>query len=369
MVACIIARGSAKAALAYYDHLRGEDYYTRSGEPPGRWVGETAERLSLHGPVTQAEFRAALNGVDPKTGERLVRLGPGRLHSPGWDMIFSAPKSVSVLWALSSEAERLAIEHTHRSAVLTAAAYLEQRWAWTRHGPNGNQREQTTGLLMAWFDHHTSRASDPHLHTHCFIFNLAPRWDGKWGAILGRELYRAQKDAGAKYREALANGLERLDYRLDREQQIFRVAAVPRDIERAFSKRLQAIEEAARYRTAKGMKLASLRTGRLKPKATLDGLFKVWAAEAKALGFELSPERQKPRPLAATPERPHFAATAGRFDAARSAPSSVAVANAQQRAAQIGSQLGHALRSLDQPSRMSGTKVRIRQPDRALERE
>ena len=56
MVASISARGNAKAALRYYDHLGRDDYYARGGEPPGRWAGEGADRLSLRGPVTQAEF-------------------------------------------------------------------------------------------------------------------------------------------------------------------------------------------------------------------------------------------------------------------------------------------------------------------------
>jgi conjugative relaxase-like TrwC/TraI family protein len=44
---------------------------------------------------------------------------------------------------------------------------------------------------MAHFDHHTSRESDPELHTHIIIFNLAPRRDGSWGAIVCREFYNA----------------------------------------------------------------------------------------------------------------------------------------------------------------------------------
>src|ERR1700681_2502561 len=247
MVASISARGGAKEALAYYDHLGRDDYYTRGGEPPGRWAGAGADRLSLDGPVTQAEFAAALSGLDPKTGERLVRQGgPARQHAAGWDMTFSAPKSVSVLWALSDEPYRLAVEQAHRSAVQAATRYLERTAAWARRGKAGAVRQPTAGLLMAQFDHHTSRESDPQLHTHCFVFNLAPRRDGSWGAIVSRELYKAQKTAGAIYRGELANALERQGHRLDHHRDSFRVATIPRAVERAFSKRRQAIEDPAR---------------------------------------------------------------------------------------------------------------------------
>ena len=126
MVASISARGNAKAALRYYDHLGRDDYYARGGEPPGRWAGEGADRLSLRGPVTQAEFGAALSGLDPKTGDRLARQGGhAHQHSAGWELTFSALKSVSVLWALSNERDRHAVEQAHRSAVLVASAHLD----------------------------------------------------------------------------------------------------------------------------------------------------------------------------------------------------------------------------------------------------
>ena len=72
MVASISARGSAASALRYYDHLQRDDYYSREGEPPGRWAGRGAERLSLDGPVTHAEFDAALSGVDEDVVEGTV---------------------------------------------------------------------------------------------------------------------------------------------------------------------------------------------------------------------------------------------------------------------------------------------------------
>lgn len=295
MVATISARGGASAALAYYSHLGADNYYTREGEPPGRWAGRGADQLSLEGPVTRHEFEAALMGRDPKTGLELVaRGGRENTHSAGWDMTFSAPKSVSVLWALSSEQDRQVIEAAQRNAVLKATKYLEQNAAWARRGKGGRIRERTAALLTAQFDHHTSRDLDPQLHTHTFIFNLAPRRDGTWGAIVSKELYLAQKQAGLEYRNELANSLEREGIALERTAENFRVAAIPRDVEQAFSKRREAITEAAKahgYSTPRGMELATLRTRRSKDKTEPRELFSAWRDEAKALGFELKQDQ------------------------------------------------------------------------------
>jgi conjugative relaxase-like TrwC/TraI family protein len=374
MVASISARGNAATALRYYDHLQRDDYYSRDGEPPGRWAGRGAERLSLAGPVTHAEFDAALKGFDPKTGERLVQFGGrGREHSSGWDMTFSAPKSVSVLWALSAAHDRQMIEQAHRSAVLTATLHLEGTAGWARRGRGGATRERTAGLLMAQFDHHTSREADPQLHTHAFIFNLAPRRDGSWGAILSRDLYKAQKQAGLTYRNALVNELERQGVRLERQRDRFRVAAVSREVERAFSKRRRAIEEAARvhgYSTPAGMELATLRTRRPKRNAKLGELTKHWQTEAKAIGFELQDSHQHTRPVVANHDRPISGPSASRSDMAslplpELAPTASATVAEQERPARLGPQLGQALRALDKPAAMSGLRIRLR--DKELE--
>jgi conjugative relaxase-like TrwC/TraI family protein len=266
MVASISGRGVAQAALNYYEHLGRDDYYLRGAAPLGRWAGEGAARLSLSGPVTRSDFDAALNGLDPRTGDRLAALG-GRSgdHAAGWDMTFSAPKSVSVLWALSEPRDGEVIECAHRSGVTTALWHLEQTAAWARRGKGGAIRERTAGLLMAAFDHHTSRDLDPQLHTHVFVFNLAPRQDGTWGALLGRELYRAQKRAGAEYRQALATELERAGYALERGVETFRLTAIPHHIERAFSKRRQAIEAAATRENLRSPERRRYRTNALHP--------------------------------------------------------------------------------------------------------
>jgi hypothetical protein len=245
---------------------------------------------------------------------------------------------------------------------------LEATAGWARRGRAGATREQTAGLLMAQFDHHTSRESDPQLHTHSFIFNLAPRRDGSWGAIVSRELYKAQKQAGATYRQTLALELEQQGIRLERQKDTFRVAAIPRHIERAFSKRRQAIEQAAKvygYNTAKGMELATLRTRRPKQEAKLGELISHWQAEAKALGFDLA--RSRDHMHATTSGRSHTGQRGERGHArspvAQPSPPTALGADRptqHQRAAQLGSRLGQVLRTLDQPAGMSGVKIKLR---------
>ncbi|MEH6808146.1 MAG: MobF family relaxase [Hyphomonas oceanitis] len=297
MVASISARKSVSAAVSYFKHMAQDEYYTGTGEADaeadGEWDGRGAERLALEGPVSKTDFEAALNGIDPKTGERLTQIG--KSHAPGWDMTFSAPKSVSVMWALSPPADRKTIEAAHRKAVHAATTHLEDHHAFTRRGKGGAIREPVAGLTMARFHHHTSRDLDPQLHTHAFIFNTAPRRDGTWGSLVSRDLYKAQKEAGAVYREHLANRLERDGHSVERYGKGFRLKAIPRDIERAFSKRRQAIEQAADtygYRTPKGMELAALRTRQAKRPRERAALFQAWQAEARTLGFDVARARQ-----------------------------------------------------------------------------
>lgn len=368
MVASISARGGVQAALGYYAHLGQDDYYLRDGEPPGGWAGEGAARLSLAGPVTRSEFEAALKGIDPKTGERLAALG-GRVqdHAAGWDMTFSAPKSVSVLWALSEARDRPAIEGAHRTALAAATRYLEQTAAWARRGRGGATREPTAGLLMATFEHHTSRDVDPQLHAHVFIFNLAPRRDGTWGAIVSRELYRAQKRVGAVYRSALAGELERAGYGVERPSDNIRVAAIPHHVERVFSKRRQAIEAAATehgYRSPRGMELAALRTRRPKRDVERPALFDLWRTEARALGFELG--RDAARAQARSGTRPMAGSVFDRQTTAGIPPAIPGRHDA--RLSHAAGKMSGALQAINQPAAMPGIAVDLRQREWEFDR-
>ena len=207
----------------------------------------------------------------------------------------------------------------------------------------------------------TSRELDPQLHSHVFIFNLAPRRDGTWGAIVSRELYKAQKRAGAEYRSALARELERAGYAIERSADTFRVAAIPGHVERAFSKRRQAIETAATvhgYRSPKGMELAALRTRQAKRDVRRDALFEVWGTEARGLGFDLS------RDATRGPVRPTMSTVASPIDghaAAATAMRHGALAKLDAQLTRAASKVTAALQAVNQSAAMPGLAVDLRQ--------
>lgn len=371
MVASLSARGNAAAALSYYGHLAHDSqngishqqvYYLKGDAAPGRWAGHGAERLSLKGPVTESEFKAALTGYDPKTGERLVQHGgKSHSHSAGWDMTFSAPKSVSVLWALSEKEARIGIEAAQKRATLKAATWLEHNAGWSRRGQSGALRERTAGLLMAQFDHETSRDLDPQLHTHSFIFNQAPRKDGTWGAIVSRDLYKVQKQVDAVYQQDLAQEIEKLGYQTEHGKDSFRVAIIPEKIEKAFSKRQQAIEAEVQkqgHTSAKQRELAALKTRKPKANMNRNELFKAWKAEAKALGFELEKQQGK-----GVQQAPLHNITALKTVTGSPSPT----ATIKQDAARIGHHLGRVFQVLRQPSAMPGTRLKLTKKRRRKE--
>lgn len=81
---------------------------------------------------------------------------------------------------------------------MEAIGYLEKEAAWFRQGLSGRCRKQAACLLVAQFDHYTSRELDPQVHTHCLVFTLAPRKGDSLGAIVSLELYKAQMRPAAR---------------------------------------------------------------------------------------------------------------------------------------------------------------------------
>jgi conjugative relaxase-like TrwC/TraI family protein len=101
-----------------------EDYYSGEGEEAGQWMGDAAAELGLSGEVEPDQLVAMLTGVNPATGEPLgLRAGPS---VPGFDLTFSAPKSVSLTWALGDSETAAAVKAAHLRSVKSALDYMQR---------------------------------------------------------------------------------------------------------------------------------------------------------------------------------------------------------------------------------------------------
>lgn len=235
-----------------------DDYYSGAGETRGRWLGLANQALDLDDEVTGDQLRAVLAGLNPGTGLTpngdQVKTWKNRV--PGFDLTFSAPKSVSVLYALGDPLVRAEVVESTNTAVEEAVRWLEREGCFVRRGSNnreakaarfeefGTRRLPGVGFIAAGFRHRTSRAGDPHLHTHVLVANLTRGPDGKWSALDGQALYRSKLAAGAMYQSVLRNELSR---RLGVEwntvhNHVADIAGIPRRVVKHFSKRRTEIE-------------------------------------------------------------------------------------------------------------------------------
>ena len=127
----------------------------------------------------------------------------GRSKVAAFDLTFSAPKSVSVLFAIGEPALAGALVEAHESAVDAALGYLEREACRVRRGRGGVRREAGEGFVAAAYRHRMSRAEDPQLHTHVVAANMARGADGRWTALDATPIYQHAKAAGFLYQAHL----------------------------------------------------------------------------------------------------------------------------------------------------------------------
>ncbi|WP_407263038.1 MobF family relaxase [Klebsiella quasipneumoniae] len=167
---------SAGSAGNYYTE---KDNYYVIGSMEERWQGKGAELLGLEGKVDKQVFTELLQGKLPD-GSDLTRIQDGvNKHRPGYDLTFSAPKSVSMLAMLGGDKRLI---DAHNRAVTVALNQVESL-ASTRVKKDGVSETVLTGnLIIARFNHDTSRAQDPQIHTHSVVINATQNGD-KWQTL------------------------------------------------------------------------------------------------------------------------------------------------------------------------------------------
>jgi conjugative relaxase-like TrwC/TraI family protein len=220
-----IQRGNANYWLSAVAQ-GGEDYYTKPGEAPGEWLGDIADELGLSGQVDAAGYGAILEGRDPATGRVLLERpetsfrrradGTRQKIEPvlGYDVRFSAPKSVSLLYALGSERTKERVVAVMNEAVRQGIRHLENEACKVQRGKEGVRIEPGAGFVGMAFRHRMSRAGDPALHVHVLISNLTRALgDGKWLSLASPEgrspIYAHAKSAGVIFQAALRAGFLR----------------------------------------------------------------------------------------------------------------------------------------------------------------
>ncbi|RDC51524.1 conjugative relaxase [Acinetobacter sp. RIT592] len=273
-------------AAQYYESLATEDYYELGGEPAGYWVGQLQSALYLNGELCSGELGKMLQGYHPTSGEALAS-NAGIDHKGGWDMTFSAPKSVSVAWALADQETRTAIQAAQKKAVEAGIKFLEKNAFSSRD--RGEVTSPIHQVIAAAYEHSTSRAQDPQLHTHVLVANLGLRSDGSVCAIDFDSRWKLA--AGAVYRAELANELQQIGFQIEQDlNKSFSINGIPQKLCDAFSKRrLAIVEQAEKYgvTSVQGMQIATFVTRENKTvEISRSILFQQWQAEATALSYQ-----------------------------------------------------------------------------------
>ena len=275
-------------------------YYADVGTPPGRWLGSGVRalgsgQLAAGMPVTEEQLALLIGmGRDPITGEQLGRAYPtykrladriddrvaaldpemtqedcaaetsrieaeetavGMRHAvAGFDLTFSVPKSVSVLWAVADASTQERIADAHHAAVADVIDFFEREVAATRAGISDSDgavaQVSVAGVAAVAYDHFDSRAGDPQLHTHVVVANkVLTVMDGRWRSLDGRPVFSSVTGLSAHYNALLADrlscdigiGWELRERGADRNPQ-WEIAGISDELIAEFSSRTREIE-------------------------------------------------------------------------------------------------------------------------------
>ncbi len=308
--------GSGGDLAAYFEKESGQkEYWAKEAQDATAWFGQGADRLGLTGAVSQEQFEKVMDGELP--GGTKMPAGPSGKRRMGYDLTFSAPKSVSIQ-ALVAGDDR--ILEAHAAATRRAMEIMEARTAQTRVKKDGEITTVKTGnFTAAMFQHQTSREMDPQLHTHAVVANAT--YDGKkWRALSSEELFRMKMLGGAIYRGELAQEMQRLGYGVHQTtvDGQFELDGYSREQVEVFSERRKQIEASlaeSGQQGARASELAASRTRVAKKAHSSEELAdnrQEWLQRAKACGADLSiPEAASTIPEAS--ERLRAADKAVRF--------------------------------------------------------
>ncbi|MGO9154705.1 MobF family relaxase [Mycobacterium sp.] len=195
------------------------EYYSESDTRVPTWVvaGDAAavgeltglDAAALHGGFADTTVAARWldDGIAPNGASGRV-FTAGSVH--GFDLTFAAPKSVSLLRALTDDIGEKTMVMAHQKGIDAAMTYLHEHAGYTRvHNPLTGKKDlqRLPGLVGIAYQHETSRCGDPHLHTHVIVPNRQSRADGTLVSIDSKSLHHEAKAAGVIYQAVVRHEL------------------------------------------------------------------------------------------------------------------------------------------------------------------
>ena len=289
----------------YYTAAKGDREAARAKAAEHRqasaWYGQGAAALRLKPgqKVSAGTFETILQGHVIGTNIRLGRKRDGKHeHRPGFDITFSAPKSVSLAALLPTRKHPRGdrgVLRCHDEAVKATLDWIEETKLQTRgYDPETRRRPRIKGhgMAAALFRHIASRNLDPQLHTHAVVANMTRDGEGRWKSIEPTELHRNAILFGAYYRDQLARRLIAKGYSvvpaMAGRMRSFEIAGYDRRTRIAFSSRREEMEA---YMDEKGWdytqaaaQIAALATRKRKAEPLHAMLRTIWAERAQELG-------------------------------------------------------------------------------------
>lgn len=274
------------------DYYTKKDNYYVSDSMGERYFGKGAEILGLTGAVDKNTFIALLEGKLPDGSRLTFYRGDKNKHRPGYDLTFSAPKSISIMAFIGGDQRLL---EAHQKAVDTALAQAEKFTTVRTMRAGQKKTVLTDNMIAVLFNHDTSRDLDPHLHTHSVVIN-ATQYQDKWQALASdtvsktgfSEMILANQIAlGQIYRHTLQQQVENLGYEVEivGKNGLWELKDVPTEI---FSKRTQTIDQAVgQDASPKARDIATLHTRQKKIKYDRQELMQERQSELCSTGFDL----------------------------------------------------------------------------------
>lgn len=279
---------SAGGAKKYYSeeyYREGQsnelEYYSEKNQVIGKWGGKATEKLGLDKNILKKDFADLCDNINPETGNKLTSRNDVD-RRVGYDFTFNTSKSVSVAYTFGSEDDKKEILNAFQNSVKETMSEIETGMQARVRDNGKNENRETGNIIYGEFTHFTTRpidgVPDPHLHSHCFVFNAT--YDEQDKKFKAGEFAQIKQDAPyyeAVFHSKLADKLEAIGYKTERTENGFELKGIDKSTLDKFSRRTKEIEDYAKEHDISSDKEKS----------------KIGAKTREAKRMDITPEKQE----------------------------------------------------------------------------